>query len=146
MANAEQQSSVPVFIVGGGPAGLAMGLLMHRFGIDCIVVEKSPTTTNHPKSRGTWIRTMELFRQWGIEGRVRARGLQDNSDMFVFMESMAGREVGRTRPELNLQQTPSWKSLAAQDVVEEEIYRVIEDSPHTKVLFSTEFVSFEETE
>jgi len=30
-----------VFIVGGGPVGLAMGLLLHRFGIPCVVVERS---------------------------------------------------------------------------------------------------------
>ena len=29
---------------------------------------------------------MEIFRQWGIEQRIRDRGLQDNSDMFVQVE------------------------------------------------------------
>ncbi|HKU99984.1 MAG TPA: FAD-dependent monooxygenase [Vineibacter sp.] len=134
-----------VFIVGGGPVGLAMALLLDRFGIDCVVVEKSPTTTDHPKSRGCWVRTMEIFRQWGIEDAIRARGLQDKSDMFVFVESVAGHEVGRTRPEPNLGQTPAWKSLVAQDAVEEEIYRVVAASTHVRVLFSTEFVSFVET-
>ena len=99
-----------VFIVGGGPVGLAMGLLLDRFGIDAVIVEKSPTTTDHPKSRGCWVRTMEIFRQWGIEQAIRDRGLQDNSDMFVQVESIAGREIGRSRPEPNLGQTPAWKS------------------------------------
>ena len=134
-----------VFIVGGGPVGLAMALLLDRFAVDCVVVEKSPTTTDHPKSRGCWVRTMEIFRQWGIEQRIRERGLQDNSDMFVQVESIAGREIGRSRPEPNLGQTPAWKSLVAQDAVEEEIYRVVEKSRHAKVHFSTEFVGFEET-
>ena len=94
--DAPRQTSV--FIVGGGPVGLAMGLLLDRFGIDAVIVEKSATTTDHPKSRGCWVRTMEIFRQWGIEQRIRVRGLQDNSDMFVQVESIAGREIGRSRP------------------------------------------------
>ena len=135
-----------IMIVGGGPVGLAMGLLLDRFGIDAIIVEKSPTTTDHPKSRGCWVRTMELFRQWGIEQAIRARGLQDSTDMFVQVESIAGREISRSRPEPNLGQTPAWKSLVAQDAVEEEIYKVIAHSNLVQVHFSTEFLGFEEVE
>ena len=61
----DMKNDTPVFIVGGGPVGLAMALLLDRFGVDCIVAEKDPTTTKHPKSRGCLARTMELFRQWG---------------------------------------------------------------------------------
>ena len=143
-ADATRRTSV--FIVGGGPVGLAMGLLLDRFGIDAVIVEKSPTTTDHPKSRGCWVRTMEIFRQWGIEQAIRDRGLQDKSDMFVQVESIAGHEISRTRPEPNLGQTPAWKSLVAQDAVEEEIYKVIEHSNLVQVHFSTEFVGFEEVD
>lgn len=144
--SSETSRRTSVMIVGGGPVGLAMGLLLDRFGIDAIIVEKSPTTTDHPKSRGCWVRTMEIFRQWGIEQAIRDRGLQDKSDMFVQVESIAGREISRSRPEPNLGQTPAWKSLVAQDAVEEEIYKVIEHSNLVQVHFSTEFVGFEEVE
>jgi FAD binding domain len=85
-----------VFIVGGGPVGLAMGLLLDRFGIDSVIIEKSPTTTDHPKSRGCWVRTMEIFRQWGIEQAIRDRGLQDDSEaahlfVFISLTGMLGR-------------------------------------------------------
>ena len=112
--------STSVLVIGGGPVGLAMGLLLHRFEIDCVVVEKTSGTTDNPKSRGCWIRTMELFRQWGIEDNVRARGLPDGSDVFVFVENMSGKEYGRTRPEPRVDQSPTWKCLVAQDAVEEE--------------------------
>jgi 2-polyprenyl-6-methoxyphenol hydroxylase-like FAD-dependent oxidoreductase len=89
---------------------------------------------------------MEIFRQWGIEQAIRDRGLQEQSDMFIQVESIAGREMSRTRPEPNLGQTPAWKSLVAQDAVEEEIYKVIEHSNLVQVHFSTEFIGFEEVE
>ena len=65
-------------------SGLAMALLLDRFGIDFVLVERSPTTTDHPKSRGCWVRTMEIFRQWGVEDAISGRGLPDGTDVFAF--------------------------------------------------------------
>ena len=62
--------NVPVIIVGGGPIGLSMGLLMGRFGINAILLERNAATTDHPKARGSFARTMELFRLWGVEQPV----------------------------------------------------------------------------
>jgi putative polyketide hydroxylase/tetracenomycin A2 monooxygenase-dioxygenase len=39
---------------------------------------------------------MELFREWGIEDAIRARGLPDNAALFSFVDSVAGHEYGRT--------------------------------------------------
>ena len=137
-------TATSVVIIGGGPVGLAMGLLLHRHQIHCVVVEKTPGTTDNPKSRGCWIRTMELFRQWGIEDKVRARGLPDSSDVFVFVENMSGHEFGRTRPEPRVDQSPAWKCLVAQDAVEEVLLEALRDSPYTTVHYSTECINVEQ--
>lgn len=129
-----------VFIVGGGPVGLSMAILMERFGIRYVLVERSPTTTTHPKARGTWPRTMEIFRQWGVEDAIRKRGIADDADVFAFVESIAGHEYGRTRPEENIGQTPAWKVICSQDVVEEELLRITANFKHGKILYSNEFV------
>jgi 2-polyprenyl-6-methoxyphenol hydroxylase-like FAD-dependent oxidoreductase len=141
MSEAIERTSV--LIVGGGPVGLAMALLLGRFGVDCVVVEKSATTTDHPKSRGCLVRTMELFRQWVVEAAIRARGLPDGSDTFAFVDTIAGREYGRTVPEPNLGQTPAWKSIVAQDAVEEELFKAAVDRPHVTMRFGTEFLGLE---
>jgi 2-polyprenyl-6-methoxyphenol hydroxylase-like FAD-dependent oxidoreductase len=121
-----------------------MGLLLHRQQIHCVVVEKAPGITDNPKSRGCWIRTMELFRQWGIEDNIRARGLPDSSDVFVFVENMSGHEFGRTRPEPRVDQSPAWKCLVAQDVVEEVLLDALRDSPYTTIFNSTECINLEQ--
>ena len=144
MSSASSIQSTQVFIVGGGPVGLAMAVLLDRFEVSFVVVERSPHTTDHPKSRGCWPRTMELFRQWGIEDKIRARGMKNGTDVFAYVESMAGREFGRTMPEPDIPcRTPAWKAVVAQDAVEEELYAAVRNSRYGKILFSTECVDFE---
>ena len=132
----------PVLIVGGGPVGLSMGLLLGRLGVPAILVERNATTTDHPKARGAFARTMELFRVWGVEKAVRDRGLPDGTDRFAIGRSLA--DLRATRPEPNPQQTPVWKSLVAQDVVEEELLVGVRRYPSTQVRFSTECVGLEQ--
>ena len=135
---------VPVFIVGGGPVGLALALALDRFGIRSLAVERSPTTTDHPKSRGCGVRTMEIFRQWGVEDAIRSRGLADGTDVFAMVERLTGREYGRTRPEPRGNESPTWKSMVAQDAVEEELLRAVQKGAHAVVRYSTEMVDFED--
>jgi 2-polyprenyl-6-methoxyphenol hydroxylase-like FAD-dependent oxidoreductase len=138
------QTKVPVVIVGGGPVGLSMAILMQRFGIDFVLLERNPTTTDHAKARGTWVRTMEIFRQWGIDGLMRRHGLPDGSDFFAFCESMSGRKWGCTNPEPNLGFSPTWKVVQSQDTVEVELLAHIRRGKTERVLFDHEFLHFDE--
>ncbi len=135
---------VPVLIVGGGPVGLAMTMALGRFGVRSLAVERNLSTTDHPKSRGCWVRTMEIFRQWGVEGAIRARGLPDRTDVWAMMQCVTGLEYGRTRPEPRGEETPAWKSLVAQDVVEEELLRAVRAGDCGTVRYGTELVDFED--
>ncbi len=60
----------PVAIVGGGPVGLASSILLSLRRIPHIVFEQYPGTSIHPKAAGLNQRTIEIFRQMGIEDEV----------------------------------------------------------------------------
>src|SRR5215213_7039395 len=66
---------IPILIVGAGPAGLCSSILLSRYGVRSLLVERHPSTSIHPKATGISTRTMELFRAWGIEPRVRSAAM-----------------------------------------------------------------------
>ena len=77
----------PVLISGGGPVGLTASLLLSRHGVRSLLVERHPSTARTPKARGINARTMELFRQCGIEEAVRAAGLsQTGTGLIVWTD------------------------------------------------------------
>lgn len=62
---------VPVLVAGGGPVGLAVAFDLQKRGIKCMVVERNPGTTQHPKMDVTNGRCMEHFRRLGISEKIR---------------------------------------------------------------------------
>jgi putative polyketide hydroxylase len=75
-ARSHAPSELPVLIVGAGPAGLTAAVALARYGIECLLVERRRGPS--PLPRATWVstRSMELFRSWGLEERVRAGGVE----------------------------------------------------------------------
>ena len=66
---------VPVLIVGGGPAGLTMSLLLSRHGVASLLVEKHAGPSPLPRARGIHARAMEILRVAGVEDDLRAAAL-----------------------------------------------------------------------
>ena len=64
----------PVLVVGGGLVGLSAALFLHYHGIDFVLVERRNGPTMLPRSRGVHTRTVEMFRQIGIEDRLQRVG------------------------------------------------------------------------
>jgi 2-polyprenyl-6-methoxyphenol hydroxylase-like FAD-dependent oxidoreductase len=139
---------IPVLIVGGGPVGLSMALALARQGIASIVIERHPSTTNHPKARGVNVRTMELFRQWGNASELLKKEQPREAIRFIWAHSLQGEEVARITPAESASgaESPVQTSFVAQDYVEESLYKTLFNYPETEVHFLKEFISFEQHE
>ena len=85
-----------VLIVGSGPAGSAAALFLSTLGVGNIMITKYRWTANTPRAHITNQRTMEIFRDVGIEDAVRAEATPNElMGDTVFCTSIAGEELGR---------------------------------------------------
>jgi len=84
-------NSAPVLIVGGGPVGLTLALSLSRQGVRSLLVNDRKTTTTHPKLDVVNCRSMEIFRQLGLAGRIRAAGNPLDANQYsAFAASASG--------------------------------------------------------
>ncbi|HEU5196463.1 MAG TPA: FAD-dependent monooxygenase [Methylomirabilota bacterium] len=140
---------VDVLIVGGGPVGLTASILLSRFGVPSLLVERHPSTSIHPKARGINARTMEIFRQCGVEDAVRAAGLPpERTGLIVWSRSLAGEELERRIPwrarEEALKISPVRPCTCAQDDLEPVLRHHAEAAGPGALHFDTELVAFEQ--
>lgn len=85
-----------VLIAGGGPVGLMVALELDKQGIKAILIEKNPTTTRHPKMDITNGRSMELFRRWGVDKKLRAVAVPENHGFnVIWISNVVGHELAR---------------------------------------------------
>lgn len=84
-----------VLVVGAGPAGLTASALLARAGVPAVTVTKY-ATANSPRAHITNQRSIEIFRDLGIEDRVMERALPHHlMGKQVFATAFAGRELSR---------------------------------------------------
>ena len=137
---------IPVLIVGGGPVGLTASILLSQQGIRSLLVERHPGTAILPKARGINARTMEMYRQIGIEQAIRDAGLPtERTGFIIWTESLAGREIERRVPgrmsAANRAATPVQNCLCAQDDLEPVLRRFAEAQPRAGLRFNTEMTA-----
>lgn len=89
---------VPILIAGGGPVGMTLALVLARLGVPSLLVERQRETTRHPKMDITNVRSMELFRRYGLADDLRAVAVpQANNFDVAWVTAMAGHELHRFR-------------------------------------------------
>ena len=78
-------SETSVLIVGGGPVGLTLALNLGRYGVQCTLIERSPSASRLPKMERCNGRSMEIYRRLGVADAIRSAGLPANVPMDVFL-------------------------------------------------------------
>ena len=93
----------PVLIAGGGLTGLAIASFLARHGIRSIAVEKLPQGSPLPRAAFFHMRTLEMFRELGIEARVREESAREfvPDGALIAMDCIAGRKLADIISNLN---------------------------------------------
>jgi putative polyketide hydroxylase len=132
-----------VVVVGAGPVGLTTSIALSQHGVRHVVVERHPSTSVAPKARGINARTMEMYRQMGVEDDIRAAGMPSRfGGMILWAESLAGKEINRLTPG---RATPAGQAVSpvancgcSQDVLEPILRRHAEALAPDGIKFNTE--------
>jgi putative polyketide hydroxylase len=138
--------SVDVAVIGGGPVGLSAAIMLGRLGMSCVLFERNPSTSFHPRGHVVNARTMEILRYVGAEKDVAEAALPVARHAGVgFMTSLSGDEIGaiHTRGEpkqdaLELSLSPSLKRSCPQDVLEPILRNVAGAAPSVSLQFGAE--------
>ena len=92
-----ERIDVPILIVGAGPVGLTAGHLFAKQGRDCLVVERRDGPQRHPAAHVVNARTLEIFRQIGLDmdAILRVASSPDDAGQVNFVTRLGGELIGR---------------------------------------------------
>ncbi|WP_395292692.1 FAD-dependent monooxygenase [Kitasatospora hibisci] len=141
-------ATTSVLVVGGGPVGLTLSLLLSEYGVEHLLVEAHEGTSLHPKARGVSARSMEVFRRLGLEADVRRAGLPASHVFFYRGRDLVDPDFVRAGiaggAEEGAGHTPSPGLICSQDALESVLLRRGRELAPDGVRFATRLVSFTE--
>src|SRR5689334_6081331 len=116
------QVQTQVLIIGAGPAGLVSAIVLARNGIRSILVERHAGTSIFPRATGISTRSMELFRTWGLEEKIRSAGFEAEIAFSIRPTLVAPPittfPLGFPTKEEALAVSPTYPAACAQDKLE----------------------------
>ncbi len=97
---------VPVLIVGGGGAGLTASILLSQLGVESLLVNARPSTSDLPKAHVLNQRAMEILRDAGVAEPIYARGTPlEHMRATAWYAGLAGERAAAGR---KVGQMESW--------------------------------------
>lgn len=144
------QERTSVLIVGGALTGLSTALFLAWHGVPCVVVERHPDLLIHPRLRGVNPRTMEVFRQAGLEPAIKevAYAGEDFAWVPVIAGSLADEEY--TRPDEPAHELPAGISPSPFGPIDQDRLEILLRERAEKlgagIRFGTELAGFTQDE
>ncbi len=127
-----------------------LSALLSRHGVGSLLVERNPTTCDHPQAHVVNTRSMEIFRTLGLGAAIQDHALPLNAMSHVrWVTSLCGQEFAALNlapaPEDiggRMSASPSFAVSCAQDRIEPLLADLAAKGPGS-VEFSTEMVGLE---
>ncbi|GKZ36600.1 hypothetical protein AbraIFM66950_007753 [Aspergillus brasiliensis] len=139
----------PVVIIGSSMVGMTLGILLGYWGIESVALDRHPSTATHPRAALFLLRTMEIFRQLGLEEDM-VRASKSNFDldagMLLVERLIGGKVIARMQeadPEQTAKITPCKRIWLTQNMFEP----LLRSGAHrfgAKQVFSTRVVHYDE--
>lgn len=158
MTGYANSSSTPILIVGGGAVGLTCSLLLSQYGISHCLVERKQEIMNHPRATYLSVRSMEIYRQVGIEQQLRRAACPDEWNQQRFsMRSLTGEVlvkhdtpqmayVGDMAHDYMAKISPVRNARVAQHTTEKILYQKASRQPYATLMHNTSFIGCEQTD
>jgi 2-polyprenyl-6-methoxyphenol hydroxylase-like FAD-dependent oxidoreductase len=122
--SASELRSGSVGIVGGGPVGMMLALLLERHGVPSVLFNVEETSRWHPKGSTHNARTMEHYRRLGLSVAVRQVGLPwDHPTDVAYFTRLNSWELGRIKLPSEAERMATVAASPKLDQVPEPIHR-----------------------
>jgi putative polyketide hydroxylase len=143
------RESVPVLIVGAGPGGLTLSLLLARFGVQSMIVERRRGPSVLPRATGVNVRSMEIYRSVGLQDAIDAVSMPTDVPFLLVGETLAtppqeAIESNHWGPSTESDwPSPTHANWCAQDRLEAVLLDAVRGEPDAELCFGTELLSFQ---